>query len=287
MKRFLYIILAAIFITLTINSCGGDAANTQKTISYPEFYRGCNHVKVLLSKGQLREAMDFYDDLSKQVPYALSRYYYTFAQKAAEANDCANTHKYLKLAMENGKEYGAMTSNIQKIKNCDDAIKDLIAKEKEIHDKHFNYDYKNGIDSLFAKDKRYRDIADWTHKEEHDSIFKKQFLDMYRRYGYPSEKIIGTISAQNARLLMLRLEPGKGNKDFLPIFREGYEKGFINARNYAGFTDRRIARGINYVAPYYYEMPTQDYSQMIEVERAEIDRRRDSIGLEAIPRRPQ
>lgn len=276
--------IASLSILLLFISCTGDTTKTKSTMSYPEFYHACNQVKVLLDQDRLDVAMAFFDSVAIQVPKVPSHYYYTLAQKAAESDKCNQAAKYLKLAIENGKEYQAIRTNLQKIKACDEALKDIIAMEEEIHEKTFIYDYKTKLDSMYELDQVFRNTGDKTKVAEHDSLNKKLLLELYDKYGYPSEELVGSITTGYAKILMLRTDPDNGTKIFLPLFHEAYNKGYINARKYAGFTDRIISSGLNYVAPYYYEMPTHDYRLMIEIEKAEIDRRRDSIGLAPIPR---
>ena len=279
----IYILL--IGLILILSGCKTEQVSQSNTLTYPEFYRGCNQVKAYLDQNELEIAMKYFDSIAAQVPHVPSQFYYTLAQKAGTAVKCELAVKYLKLAIENGKEYSTNKSNVQKINKCGVALKAVVAMEKEIHDRTFNYNYKAKIDSMFHADKVFRSGDSFENLKMHDSLNKKLLIELYDQYGYPHEKLIGSVSASNARILMLNTDPDKGNDIFLPWFKEAYYKGYISARHYAGFTDRRLTRGIDYTAPYYYEKPSHDYPLMIEVERAEIDRRRDSIGLAPKPRR--
>lgn len=275
-------ILSLLFI-IAVATFACEQKEEKSYISYPEFYRGTEVIKTMLNEGDIKNGLNAFDQLADKVPYVLSKYYYTLAQRAAEVNQCERAAAYLKQALENGKDDFHIGTDFLKIQSCKNEIEKVASLKKEMHDRQFNYEYKNAIDSMFEKDRKFRAAGDESKLADHDAKNKKEFLRLYEKYGYPSEKIIGSKSAKQARILMMFIEPGTANKIFLPIFQEGYEKGYIAAREYAGFTDRRRARGINYTAPYFYEMKTTDYDQMIELEKTEINRRRDSIGLAPKP----
>lgn len=279
---FRILILTGIFAMVLV-SCSQDKLTSQKRISYPEFYHGCNQVKVYLDQGQLELAMKRFDEIATQVPNVPSRYYYTLAHKAAENERCTQAAKYLKKAIINGSEYGGHKSEFEKIP-CNAETSNILAKENEIHAKYFNYEYKSTIDSMYARDLKIRALNDASIIAQHDSTNMAKLMELYNNYGYPGEKIVGSISAKSANILLLITDPNNSRNNILSIFKKAYNDGHLTARTYAGLSDRKRSRGVNYTAPYYYEMPTSDYKDMLEIEKAEIDRRRDSIGLAPIPR---
>lgn len=263
-------------IILCFISCKNEKTNF---ISYPEFYRNYNQVKSLIKENQIEEAINKFDSISSRIPHVPSNFYYRLARACAETERCELAKKYLELSLINGQEYGKGIGKNDILGFCNGELNKIVAKEKEIHSKIFNYQYKSIMDSIFQKDQESRTNSDYNQMRITDSLNMKTILGLIDTYGYPHEKIIGEASAFQSFVILLHMDRDQGNKVFKPILDKAYNEGYLSPIGLAWIEDRRRNWGPNKLEPYYYHMPSGNYNSFTNEQIEEINRRRDSIGL--------
>jgi len=265
--------ILVLFILIT--SC-----QNEEQISYPEYYRSFNQIKEYLNAGEIQTAIRKFDDLSKKISHIPSSHFYKMASACAENNLCVLSAKYLKKSFQNGYEYPKKTNSNKSIINCSVELKEIFEQEIPLHQLIFNYEYKSAIDSMFQVDQKARMESDYEVMRIIDSLNMLTLLSQIKKIGYPSEKLIGHNSASRAFILILHMDRDKKNQIFKPILDKAYNEGFLHPRGYAWIADRRRAWGDEELEPYYYHMPSKKYDNFSLEQINEINKRRDSIGLE-------
>ena len=261
-------------LILFFGSCKGK----KEVISYPDFYRGYNEVKLLIKNDDLKNAINKFDSLCLGVPHVPANCLFRMARACAEKGQCELASKYLERSIENGKEYGKGVGKKEITGNCE-GIKNVLARETEIHQKHFNNEYKAIIDSMVQKDQETRNNSDFEQMRITDSLNMETLLNLINKYGFPNEKTIGEASAFYAFIMLLHMDRDEGNKVFKPILEKAYNEGFLSPTGLAWIVDRRRSWGPQKLEPYYYHMPSKKFDAFTQEQKDEINRRRDSIGL--------
>lgn len=256
------------------------SCQNEKHISYPEYYRNFNQINEYLNSGKINLAISTFDSISAKIPHVPSNHLFKMARICAEQNLCESAAKYLKKSLQNGQEYGKGIGTYKTIEGCKLEISEVLKQEAEIHKQYFNFQLKNQIDSMFQADQKARTESDYEAMKIIDSVNMITLLKQIKKYGYPGEKLIGHESAFNAFIMVLHLDRDKNNKIFKPILDKAYNDGQLWPLEYAWIVDRRRAWGDDELEPYYYHMPSKVYDNFNLEQINEINRRRDSIGLE-------
>jgi len=253
---------------------------SEEQLSYPEYYRNFNQVSEYLNSGEIELALLKFDSISAKIPHIPSSHLFKVARICANQNYCDLAAKYLKQSLINGQEYGKGIGVYKTIETCEPEIAKILKQEPEIHQKRFNFEYKKQIDSMFNEDQKVRNNSVFDKMTVIDSLNMISLLSKIEKFGYPGEKLIGHASAFNAFILILHMDRDKNNKIFKPILEKAYNNGQIWPSGYAWIIDRRRAWGDEKLEPYYYHMPSREFDSFNQVKIDEINRRRDSIGLE-------
>lgn len=261
--------------SIMIASC-----QNEEQISYPEYYRSFNQINDHLNSGDIETASNKFDDLSKKITHVPSSHFFKMARTCAENNLCVLSAKYLKKSFQNGYEYSERTNTNKSIINCSLELKEIFEQEKELHKLIFNYEYKSQIDSMFQADQKSRMESDYESMKIIDSLNMQTLLNQIEKVGYPNEKLIGHKSASRAFILILHMDRDRNNEIFKPIIDKAYSEGLLDPKSYAWIVDRRRAWGDKELEPYYYHMPSKKYDNFSLKQINEINKRRDSIGLE-------
>jgi hypothetical protein len=261
-----------------IFSCSDSQTNR---ITYPEYYKSTTKIFKLMEDGDLDIGILKFDSLIEKIPFVPSSDYFKMAKFCAEKGRCDRALKYLELSFLNGHEYDHSISPLNETSSCRLKVKDLISKESSIHQKYFNFEYKAIIDSMFSVDQNARegkvnDIGDI------DSLNFIALLYLIDKFGFPSEYLIGSTSAFNAYILMLHMDKDLDNIKLKPILDNAFDEGYIGPIGYAWIVDRRRIWGPKKIEPYYYHMRSEYYDNLSKNEIIEINRRRDSIGLDSM-----
>lgn len=267
-------IFKIISIVMLITSCP-----LEQQITYPEYYKAFRQVSAHLDGGEITLALSKFDKIKDRIPHIPSSHLFKIARVCAENNHCELASEYLKLSFENGREYGKGTGAHKTITGCQNQIAAILEQEAAIHDRHFNYEYKLKIDSMFEADQAVRFASDYDEMKIIDSIHMFTLLKQIGEFGYPGEKLIGQSSAFAAFIMLLHMDRDRNNKVFKPILDEAYNAGDLWPSGYAWIVDRRRAWGEESLEPYYYHMPSKNYASFNKEQVDEINRRRDSIGL--------
>lgn len=252
----------------------------EKQISYPEYYRNFHQIQDYLEAGNIKLAVSKFDILSNRIPHIPSSHLFKMARVCAEQNFCELSAKYLLKSLQNGKEYGKGMGTNKTIDHCILEISEVLEQEFAIHKQHFNFEYKTQIDSMFTADQKARSASDYESISMVDSMNMYTLLAQIEKFGFPGEKIIGHESAFNAFIILLHMDRDKKNKVFKPILEQAYHDGQLWPRGYAWIVDRRRAWGDDEIEPYYHHMPSDKFDTFSLDQKNEINRRRDSIGLE-------
>ena len=266
---FLMIVLVGIF------SCN---INPKDNITYPEYYKLKRKISKVMEDGDLDIGILKFDSLIAKVPFVPSFDYFRMAKFCAEKGRCDMAVKYLELSFRNGHEYDEVVNSINQLSSCMLKLKDLIFKESSIHQKYFNFEYKTIIDSMFMVDQNARE-GKGNAIGDTDSLNFMLLLDLIKRYGYPSEQLIGSSSAFNAYIMLLHMDRDLDNVKLKPILDDAFNHGYLDPTGYAWIVDRRRIWGPKKIEPYYYHMRSEHYDDLTKNEIIEINRRRDSIGL--------
>lgn len=269
-KNIKYLILTVILVC-----CQRD-----EHINYPEYYRNFNKINEYLNAGKIDIAVSKFDSISQKINHIPSNHLFKIARICAENNRCDLSVKYLKKSLQNGQEYGKGIGANKTIDFCKQEIETVLNNESKIHKQNFNYNYKHQIDSMFIKDQTARKESGHETMNQVDSMNMKALLKLIEQYGYPGEKIIGHESAFNAFIMLLHMDRDQNNQIFKPILDKAYNDGQLWPRGYAWIVDRRRAWGKEQLEPYYYHMPSKNYDNFNIEQINEVNRRRDSIGLE-------
>ncbi len=268
--NFIFLIIGLLFL-----SC-----QKLEQITYPEYYRNFQQVEQYLDSNEIELAVSKFDSISNKIPHLPSSDLFKMARMCANNNYCDLAVKYLKQSLINGQEYGKGIGPYKIIEGCKNEIAQILLQESEIHKHQFNYKYKSQIDSMFQADQKARIESDFEKVRVIDSMNMINLLSYINELGYPSEKLIGHASAQNAFVMLLHMDRDKNNKIFKPILDKAYNEGQIWPRGYAWIIDRRRAWGEEKLEPYYYHMPSKEFENYSKEQINEINIRRDSIGLE-------
>ena len=81
---------------------------------------------------------------------------------------------------------------------------------------------------------------------------------------------------------MLHVDRDLDNIKLDPILDDAFNDGYLDLIGYAWIVDRRRIWGPNKTKPYYYHMRSEHYDNLTKNEIVEINRRRDSIGLDSL-----
>ncbi len=148
----------------------------------------------------------------------------------------------------------------------------------------FDSDYRDAILEMIEVDQAARTGKGGETQPIHvvDSLNIQKLLSLIDEKGYPNPKNVGHIAAGNAFIIMLHFDSDIGNKKLKPIIDKAYNDGFIAPSQYAWIIDRRRNWGPEKLDPYYYQLPIHKYFDLSIEEIAEIDKRRDSIGLKPL-----
>jgi len=260
---------------LLILSC-----ETKQKISYPEFYNRYRELTGSLNKKSIDTIISEFDELEDLVKNVPSSYYFGFARFCAEEGKCDAAANYLKLALINGQEYGKGIGAYKTIVPCPEEIELVLNEESKIHNQNFNFTYKRLIDSIYTIDQNARNKQEFERVKVIDSLNMLTILREIELNGFPSAKNIGHASAWNAFIVLLHMDRDKNNEVLKPILDKALSEGEIWPRGYAWIVDRRRAWGDEKLEPYYYHMPSKKYDSFSLERINEINRRRDSIGLE-------
>lgn len=259
---------------------GSCAAQEENYISYPSYHRSMNVVSSLIQYNQMESAIYLFDSISSRVPHIPSEDLMRVAVNCGLNDRCELAAKYFELALENGCEHGKEIGAFIILKKCKDVTDVLLDLEDEIHKRHFNYQYKMSIDSMSNKEWNLRQAEDYDLIPKLDSLHMIKLLDLIEQYGFPGEKIIGNISADNAYSIMLHMDQDRGNKILRPILEKAYNDGYLSPYRLASIVDRRRYMGTDKLEPYYnLFFKYKKYESFNSKELDELNRRRDSIGL--------
>ena len=270
--NFKYLVFILFFL-----GCSGE-----QTMTYPEYYRAYNEIKDQIEVGEIDLAISNFENIFSKVQHIPSNDLFRIARACANNNDCKIAKKYLKVAIENGHEYGKASGQNKTIVNCSNEINQVLKSEADIHGKYFDYEYKELIDSMFKEDQKTRMESDYKKMRIIDSVNMEILLSKIENIGFPSEKLVGHITASRAFIIILHMDRDKNNKVFKPVLDKAYNDGFISPRSYAWIVDRRRAWGEDKLEPFYYQMPSKKFKTFNQNQIDEINKRRDSIGFERI-----
>ncbi len=266
------------FVLFGIYSC---ISNQNEEISYPEYYKSTKNIFRLMEDGDLDIGIQKFDSLIQQIPFVPSYDYFNMAKFCAEKGRCDMALKYLELSFRNGHEYDQAVSSLNETSTCRLKVKDLISKEASIHQKYFNFEYKAMIDSMFTLDQNARE-GKANNIGDIDSLNFIALLFLIDKFGFPSEYLIGSSSAFNAYIMMLHMDRDLDNIKLEPILDDAFNDGYLDPIGYAWIVDRRRIWGPNKTEPYYYHMRSEHYDNLTKNDIVEINRRRDSIGLDSL-----
>jgi hypothetical protein len=259
--------LAVLIFGFNIFSC--RVKKNVSYMSYPEFYRTYNLAENYFDRNKLDEGMVLFDSISLRVPHIPSSYFIRIAQEYTRKKNCESAAYYFKKAIENGQEYKRQNDQIY---GCKTAIDSILKFKTAIHNKLFNHVFKARIDSMLKYDQNARQDNNFEKSKFVDSTNMESMLELIHKYGYPSEKIIGSESAFNAFIILLHMDRDTNNIIFKPILDKAYHDGFLSPIGLSWIVDRRRVD----MEPYYYHFFEKKLSAE---ELIEVNRRRDSIGL--------
>lgn len=254
------------------------SCQAEEKMTYPEYHRAYNEIIQHSILGETDMALEKFEKLHKRVEHVPSYHYFSMALTCAQNDLCDLSATYLEKALENGMVYRKGMETNEIIGFCEKEITSVLKKESAIHKKRFNYEYQAQINKMFQEDQNARnqglDIG------VTDSLNMIKLLEQIDEYGFPSEQIIGEESALNALFILLHMDRDRGNKVFKPILDEALFNGELSPMGYAWIVDRRRVWGREKLEPYYYHLLSPRIDELSLEEKIEIDRRRDSIGLE-------
>ena len=266
MKRLLIVFALAIL--------GGSCQKDSKS-NYPEYYRTYNQVLKLQSEGKLQEAFSLFDRAARLVEYVPPRHFIQMRNMATWLNDCELAGAYYQKAVKQGYDYEPLKYSGE---NCPE-LRDELYKAPE-----FDTEYRNAILEMVESDQAARKAkkSDLGPTRAKDSMNNVRLLSLIEEKGYPNPKIVGHLASEYAFIILLHFDADAGNKKLKPIIDKAYNEGFISPSQYAWIIDRRRNSGPENMDPYYYQIPTPKYFDLSKAEIAEIDKRRDSIGLKSL-----
>lgn len=110
-----------------------------------------------------------------------------------------------------------------------------------------------------------------------DSLNISCLLDLIDKRGFPSPRIVGDLSSNNAFIILLHFDKDSLNRVLSPIIDSALLNGELSPNDYAWICDRRSPWGRNGL-PIYYKMP-YGVNSLGEKDLIIINERRKSIGL--------
>lgn len=250
-------------------------------ISYPEFHNHFRYIRTLIKAQKIDMAISQFDSISQRVSFTPSHYLFSMANACAKEGRCDLAAHYLEKSLINGREYGKGFGRTKTIDSCQEAINATLAKEQSIHEHHFNFTYKEMIDSMIVDDQASRSGEGSSAQlvQNTDSINMIKILNLIENYGFPSDRLIGHNSAMQAFIIILHMDRDTGNIIFKPILDKALQEGKIDPSQYAWIVDRRRYWSERNLEPYYYHIYTETFDQLSIAEVEEINRRRLNIGL--------
>ena len=266
MNRLLFVFVLAILV----GSCQKELIS-----NYPNYYRTYNQVLKLNSEGKWQEAINTFQRAEGLVEFVPPDHFIKARNMAIELNDCDLAKSYYQKAVRQGYEYEQFNYSSDK---CPQLNK--ISFEAPV----FDIEYRNAILEMIEADQSARTGrgSDPRPIQVIDSINIHKLLLLIKEKGFPNPKIVGHTAAGNAFIIMLHFDTDIGNKKLKPIIDKAYNDGFLAPSQYAWIIDRRRNWGPERLDPHYYQLPTHKYFDLSENEIAEIDKRRDSIGLKPL-----
>lgn len=266
MKRLLFIIVLAIVGA----SCQKDSKSY-----YPDYYRTYNQVRKLQSEGKWQEAISTFQRAERLVEFVPPDHFIAARNIAIALNDCDLAKSYYQKAVNQGYDFEQFKYSGEKCAEISD---------QSYEAPEFDTEYRNAILQMIEADQAARTVKGGDARPLHviDSLNIHQLLSLIDEKGYPNPKIVGHTAAGDAFILLLHFDSDIGNKILKPIIDKAYNDGFIAPSQYAWIIDRRRNWGPEKLDPHYYQLPTHKYFDLSKEEIAEIDNRRDSIGLKPL-----
>lgn len=265
MKKLLLII----GIVIVCTSCQSEPQN-----NYPKYYRAYNQTLKLEKAGNFQEAINYFQKAEILVDFVPPDHLIKARKLALDVKNCELAKLYFQKAVNNGFEFYEFNFSSEVCPELDNTSVTAIG-----YDTH----YRNAVIEMFEEDQAAR-IGASSEKpmQEIDSLNIHKLLSLIEKNGYPNPKIIGNRAAGYAFIIMLHFDSDINNKRLKPIIDHAFKKGLIDPSQYAWIIDRRKNWGPDKLDPYYYQLPISKYFDLTEEKIAEIDQRRDSIGLKPL-----
>ncbi len=262
-------IKGALFFVVLISILTACSDKEQKS-RYPEYYREYNKLLTLEKNKEYLEAIKLIQTIERWVPFVPVDHLLKFRSISSKYGDCELTQHYFQQAVYNGFEYQSYNYEDD---NCPALINDKIKPRSLPLDEA----YKSVVMDLYKKDQAIRNSGSSDFSDT-DASNMKVLLEWMEEKGYPSSDKVGRKAASKIFLVLLHYDEDKDNEILGPILDDAYHNGYLSPENYAWIIDRRRNWG-NDLPPYYYQLPTPDVFMMSDEEKAEINKRRDEIGL--------
>ena len=212
-----------------------------------------------------------FDKITYKLKFIPTKSLLRIAEINALNGNVETAKKIIDLAIRNGLD------DYQACKFCDEYdidIEELLNKTRS----NLNISYKRQIDSMSVWDQCTRTKSCKQSITYVDSSNMVLLLSLIEQYGFPSENVIGSTSADKAIVMILHFDRDKSNKIWGNVLKDAFGTGKVSPRYYAWIKDRRLAWGLN-KEQYYHFIPTPEYKEYDQMKLEEIQLRRDSIGL--------
>lgn len=241
---------------------------------YSVYYNRCNMADSLADIKEYKEALINYKQAFETVDYVHAENLRKASVCAIECDDFNKAYLYAKQSVINGGErYIFKRIKRRKFKRTDyyRRLKDSIDYFLELHNERVNQSYKNIIDSLEyvdqviirgAKDKSRHYNIDITtlplNRFDLDSCNMNLLLNLFDKYGFPSEKILGEDSYFMANTLIHHNFRKVENEKYHKMIFEAIIKGEYNPLFFSWWYDQ-----------FYQSKKSEPYFTLFGIERSE------------------
>jgi tetratricopeptide (TPR) repeat protein len=262
---------------------------------YIYYYNYCNEGDEQFYLKNYALALKKYDSAFQSVDFIHTKQLNKYAQTCIKVGDTVKAIDYVRKALINGLDtvvlyqymYTYLKGNIRIFE-----LKDSTSFFHNEYQKRINQNYSREVDSLQYIDQciirrnceeernfkfKYENIQ--KNKLDLDSLVFSHLIFLVKKYGFPSEKLVGSKEYNIVWVIFHHNVRLPQNEKYIPMVEEAVRKGEIDPSHFAWMYDQGK---LNKNEKPFFFYGVADVSSMTEAEMAEIDARRKAYGIKPL-----
>jgi hypothetical protein len=275
-----------LFVLLTFNLKGQD---------YISYFNDCNEADKAYHYKAYDSALMKFEKAFTNIPYIHSRYLIKAGYCSSKLKQSEKSYYYIKKALLQGADGSILKQKeLRRFRSTAyyTNLTDSLDFCREFAKKSINQYYRKAVDSLYFID---QNIVRGNHRDstlfktsvsvtedylyELDSLNFVFLLKLISEYGYPSEKLIGEKSYENASILLLHSIRKPWNSGYLEFMRNALCNGECLPADYAWTVDQSLDIRKMPVQFYYCE---KNPNRLTEEQKEMTDNERRKFGVKPL-----